>query len=143
MFITKLLFRSLIFSGFVYALPSSVRIAPRAVCTPAAGGSESTDDTPAIEAAIKSCGNGGTIVIPTGSTYYLNTALSFAGCSSCDVQSEGLMKFTHSTSYWNGKGAMILVSDITGAKIRSLTGAGVIDGNGQDSCVPFSSSQLH
>ena len=116
-----------------YALPSSVELVPRAVCTPKAGGSSIVDDTPAIQAAFTSCGNGGTIVIPQGTRYYLNTALSLAGCANCDFQIEGTLKFTDSTSYWNGKKAMINVQSINGAKIRSLTGKGVIDGSGQAS----------
>ena len=134
-----MLFQSLLLLGAVCASPSPVKAVPRAICTPTASGSSSLDDTPAIAAAIESCGSGGTILIPRGTTYYLNTALSFAGCSNCDFQLEGLLKFTSSTSYWNGKRAMILLDSITGAKIRSITGAGVIDGNGQDSYVIYSS----
>jgi hypothetical protein len=36
-------------------------------------------------------GNGGTIVIPTGTIYYLNSVLDFAGCVGCDFQVEGLL----------------------------------------------------
>lgn len=124
--------------GLTCALPSNVLQSPspalnaRAVCTPTAGGSSSVDDTPAISSAISSCGNGGTIVIPAGTTYYLNTYLDFNGCSGCDFQVEGLLKFASDTDYWEGKTAMINVEDIDGLKIRSLTGSGVIDGNGQD-----------
>ncbi|KAE8377601.1 putative endo-xylogalacturonan hydrolase A [Aspergillus bertholletiae] len=109
----------------------------RAACTPTAGGSASIDDIPAIQKAIASCGDGGTIVIPAGTTYYLNSVLDFAGCSNCDFQVEGLLKFTSSTDYWNGKTAMISVSHIDGLKIHSVTGTGVIDGNGQDSWDKF------
>lgn len=34
-------------------------------------------------------------------------------------------------TYWDGKGEMILISGITGATIQSVSGAGVINGNGQ------------
>ena len=61
--------------------------------------------------------------------------LDFKGCTGCDFQVEGLLKFTGDTDYWEGKTAMISVSDIDGIKIRSLTGEGVIDGNGQDAYV--------
>lgn len=125
--------------GGAYGIPSNVRRSPdstiqaRAVCTPAAGGASSVDDVPAILDAISTCGDGGTIVIPAGSTYYLNSVLDFDGCTGCDFQVEGLLKFSSDTDYWNGKTAMISVSDIDGLKIRSLTGSGVIDGNGQNS----------
>ncbi|CZR61716.1 related to polygalacturonase 1 precursor [Phialocephala subalpina] len=108
-------------------------LAGRAICTPTSGGSPATDDTPAIAAAIQSCGAGGTIVIPPGRTYYFNTQLAFAGCANCDFQLEGTLKFTSSTSYWNGKKYMIYIQAITKARFRSLTGTGLIDGNGQDS----------
>lgn len=120
------------------AAPSRVERSPdatlhaRAVCTPAAGGSAAIDDVPEITKAIASCGKGGTIVIPAGSTYYLNSVLDFAGCANCDFQVEGLLKFSGSTSYWGGKTAMMNVKNIDGLKIRSLTGSGVIDGNGQN-----------
>jgi galacturan 1,4-alpha-galacturonidase len=104
-------------------------------CTPTAGGSSSIDDVPAITSAIASCGDGGTIVIPSGTTYYLNSVLDFAGCIGCDFQVEGLLKFASDTDYWSGRTAMINVKDIDGIKIRSVSGDGVIDGNGQDAYV--------
>jgi len=103
----------------------------RAVCTPASAGDAGTDDAPAIEAAIASCGNGGTIVIPAGKTYAIRTALSFAGCINCDFQIEGILKASDNLTYWNGKSAIFTMSDITTAKVRSLTGTGLVDGNGQ------------
>lgn len=126
------------------ALPESTKSlnARAATCTPKAGGSSSTDDIPAITSAIASCGNGGTIVIPAGTTYYLNSVLDFAGCAGCDFQVEGLLKFSSSTDYWEGRTAMINIKNIDGIKIRSLTGKGVIDGNGQNAYV-LPSSSLH
>ncbi|CAG7943459.1 unnamed protein product [Penicillium olsonii] len=116
------------------ALPESTKsLNARAnTCTPKSGGSASTDDVPAIASAISSCGKGGTIVIPAGTTYYLNSVLDFAGCAGCDFQVEGLLKLSSSTDYWEGRTAMINVKNIDGIKIRSLTGKGVIDGNGQN-----------
>ena len=118
----------------VLALPSSSNTldARASTCTPKAGGSSSTDDVPAITSAIASCGNGGAIVIPSGTTYYLNSVLDFTGCSGCDFQIEGTLKFASDTDYWEGRKAMMYVEDIDGIKIRSVTGSGVIDGNGQN-----------
>ncbi|OBT63740.1 hypothetical protein VE03_06147 [Pseudogymnoascus sp. 23342-1-I1] len=90
------------------AIPDRVALAKRATCTPASLGDTQQDDTPAIITAIKSCGSGGTIVIPAGKTYSLRTMLDFTGCP-----------------------AIIYFNKITGVKFRSLTGTGVIDGNGQ------------
>ncbi|KAL5337514.1 pectin lyase fold/virulence factor [Aspergillus crustosus] len=118
--------------GASWAVPSHVQHA-RAVCTPTAGGSSSIDDVPAILDSISSCGNGGTIVIPEGSTYYLNSVLDLNDCSGCEIQVEGLLKFSSDTDYWNGKTAMLNAKNIDGLTIRSFTGSGVIDGNGQNS----------
>ncbi|EPS39666.1 hypothetical protein H072_6548 [Dactylellina haptotyla CBS 200.50] len=102
----------------------------RAVCTPASG---TADDTPAIISAIATCGNGGTIVIPAGTTYYLKQKLNFAGCVNCDFQLEGTLKANANTDIWKNYDCMIGLTNINKAKIRSLTGNGVIDGNGQNS----------
>ncbi|KAL3435976.1 pectin lyase fold/virulence factor [Aspergillus tetrazonus] len=117
--------------GASWAAPSRT-LQARAVCTPTAGGSSSIDDVPAIVKSISACGDGGTIVFPEGSTYYLNSVLDLAGCSGCELQVEGLLKFASDTDYWNGRTAMINVKNINGLTIRSLTGSGVIDGNGQN-----------
>lgn len=112
-------------------------IEKRATCTPATLGDTQLDDTPAIAAAIQSCGNGGTIVIPAGTTYSLRSALSFTGCVGCDFQLEGTLKASDDTSYWATQTAVISLNSISGAKFRSLTGSGVIDGNGQDAYDQF------
>ncbi|KAJ5272530.1 hypothetical protein N7478_007655 [Penicillium angulare] len=130
--------------SFAFALPPTQALNARAsTCTPVAGGSSSTDDVPAITSAIASCGSGGTIVIPAGTTYYLNSVLDFAGCSGCDFQIEGLLKFASDTDYWEGRTAMINVKNIDGIKIRSVTGSGVIDGNGQDAWDLFASDSSY
>jgi hypothetical protein len=131
---TKLLILAALPLALALPDPSPILNARASTCTPVAGGSSSIDDVPAITSAIASCSSG-TIVIPSGTTYYLNSVLDFAGCSGCDFQVEGLLKFASSTSYWNGRTAMINVKNINGLKIRSLTGKGVIDGNGQDAYV--------
>ena len=123
--------------GSSLALPDKVRHhhARASSCTPAAGGSTSIDDVPAITSAIASCGKGGTIVIPAGVTYYLKSPLDFAGCVGCDFQLEGTLKFSTSTDIWKGQTAMINIKNIDGLRLRSVTGSGVIDGNGQNAYV--------
>ncbi|KAI0429400.1 glycoside hydrolase family 28 protein [Xylaria sp. FL1042] len=113
------------------ALPPTRVVERAATCTPKAGGSSSIDDVPAIQSAIAACPSG-TIVIPPSSTYYINSVFSFAGCSGCTLQIDGLLKVTSDTDYWEGRSAIFDLSGITGAKIYSSTGAGVIDGNGQE-----------
>lgn len=112
-------------------IPDRTQLNPRAsVCTPTAGGSSSIDDVPAIESAIKACPSG-TIVIPSEETYYINSQLSFAGCTGCTFQLNGKLLVSADFTYWNGKGVIILLSGITGA---TITGSGTVDGNGQASC---------
>lgn len=111
-------------------------------CTPLAGGSSSIDDVPAIQSAIASCASG-TIVIPSGTTYYINSAFSFAGCSGCSFQIEGTLKVASNTDYWGGRQAIFLMSGINGAKVFSSTGSGVIDGNGQNAYDLFASDSTY
>ncbi|KAH7016743.1 glycoside hydrolase family 28 protein [Ilyonectria destructans] len=111
-------------------------------CTPLAGGSSSIDDVPAIQSAIASC-TSGTIVIPTGTTYYINSVFSFAGCSGCTFQIEGTLKVASNTDYWGGRQAIFLMSGINGAKVFSSTGSGVIDGNGQNAYDLFATDSTY
>ncbi|THZ08150.1 pectin lyase-like protein [Aureobasidium pullulans] len=108
--------------------PAKSAVAKGPVCTPTAGGAATKDDTPAIYAAIQKCGNGGTIVIPAGKTYYLNTVLEFDGCKSCVFQLDGTLKASDDLTYWEGKTAILHLKSVPGL---TFTGAGVIDGNGQ------------
>lgn len=103
----------------------------REVCTPKSFGDLSKDDTPAIMEAIASCGNGGTTVIPQGTTYSLRTMLDFKNCKNCDFQIEGTIKSSSDTDYWSGPPAIIYLKNVQGAKIRSLQGTGTIDASGQ------------
>ncbi|KAI9727876.1 MAG: hypothetical protein M1834_007922 [Cirrosporium novae-zelandiae] len=109
------------------------RVVKRAsTCTPSSAQNAGTDDVAAIESAFSKCGDGGVIVIPSGITYAIRSTLDFTGCSNCDFQIEGTLKVSDDIDYWDGVTAIFSVSGITKAKIRSLTGSGVIDGNGQD-----------
>jgi len=56
--------------------------------------------------------------------------LLFTGCVNCDFQLEGTLKASTDTTYWSTAAGMIYLNGIKGAKIRSLKGAGVFDGNG-------------
>jgi hypothetical protein len=117
--------------------------ARRAPCTPPARGNSSLDDTPAIHAAIASCGEGGTIVIPQGSTYHLRTTLEFTGCEDCVMQLDGTLKASDDLAYWQGKRAIIHMSGIRSAKIFSSTGTGRIDGNGLAAWEKFSADKSY
>jgi galacturan 1,4-alpha-galacturonidase len=115
-------------------------VAKRAVCTPTSYGDDQLDDTPAIASAIVSCGNGGTIVIPSGTTYSIRSTLKFTGCAGCEFQLEGTLKASDDYEYWSNYEAIILLEDISTATIYSSTGDGVIDGNGQDAYDAFAAN---
>ncbi|CRK14645.1 endo-xylogalacturonan hydrolase A like protein [Verticillium longisporum] len=120
----------LAFSERIPLTPDRVALHPRATtCTPTAGGSSTADDVPAIQSAIKSCASG-TILIPAGQTYHINSQLSFAGCTGCTLQLDGVLSVSTDFDYWNGKSQVISLSKITGA---TITGSGTINGNGQAS----------
>ncbi|KAF2973547.1 hypothetical protein GQX73_g44 [Xylaria multiplex] len=121
-FVDTLLF--LIGVATVAASPPSRAIERAATCTPTAGGSDTIDDVPAIRSAIAAC-QSGTIVIPPSSTYHINSVFNFEGY------------------YWNGKDAIFDISSVTGAKIYSSTGTGVIDGNGQDAWDRFAEDKSY
>ncbi|TRX98972.1 hypothetical protein FHL15_000314 [Xylaria flabelliformis] len=116
-FVNGLLFLAAIASAT--ALPPTRVIERAATCTPKAGGSSSIDDCDTI-------GHRGMSVWDDRDTTELN------GCAGCTLQVEGLLKVASDTDYWNGKDAIFDLSSITGAKVYSSTGNGVIDGNGQD-----------
>jgi galacturan 1,4-alpha-galacturonidase len=120
---------SLVLVGLAVAAPNS---AARPTFTPVSGGSSTIDDTPAIESAIKANPTG-TIVIPSGTTYNIGSQLQFTGCKGCTLQIDGTLLVTVNFPYWNDKGSIFLMKDITGATIKSSTGEGIIDGNGQAS----------
>ncbi|KAF4551801.1 putative glycosyl hydrolases family 28 protein 1 [Elsinoe fawcettii] len=127
---------ALLAAGHVHAQstnagPESSGPVKRAVCTVASGGVASFDDGPAIAKAVQDCGNGGTIVLPAGKQYMLRSPLDLTGCKSCDIQLEGTIKASDDVQYWNGKRFMIKVDGWTNGRFRSLTGTGLIDGNGQ------------
>lgn len=109
----------------------------RSVCTPTSYGDDQEDDSPAIASAIASCGDGGTIIIPSGTTYSLRSTLDFTGCTGCELQLEGTLKASDDYEYWSDYKAIILIDGISGATIKSTTGDGVIDGNGQDAYDAF------
>lgn len=122
--------------------PDRVTDASSSTCTPTAGGSSSTDDVAAIESAIADCPSG-TIVIPAGTTYYVNSELNFDGCSSCTLQVEGTLVASDDTDYWEGKTAIFYAKDIDGITVTSETGSGVIDGNGQAAWDLFASDSSY
>jgi galacturan 1,4-alpha-galacturonidase len=103
------------------------RLNNRATCTVLANGYEVIDDAPAINAAIKSCGDRGTIVLPQNNNYSIHTPLYFQECKHCDFQLEGYLYFTEEHVFSNH--TSFNLTGVQGATIRSLTGKGAINGN--------------
>jgi galacturan 1,4-alpha-galacturonidase len=122
---------ALISLAFGFTLAAS--LSRRTTCTVTSAGSASKDDVPAIEAAIRSCGNGGIIVLSSGVTYQLRSTLNLTGCTGCEIQIEGTLKMSDDLDFWQGLRAAILIDGIKGATITTKTGHGIVDGNG----VPF------
>ncbi|KAF5379883.1 hypothetical protein D9757_007173 [Collybiopsis confluens] len=112
------------------SLSAAVAVKKRATCTPTSHGQAGVDDVPSITQAIQSCGNGGIIVIPAGITFQIGTPLSFAGCKGCEFQIEGTLKLTNNLNSWAGQSSIVSLSGVQGATIRSVTGSGLLDGNG-------------
>ncbi|GAM89128.1 hypothetical protein ANO11243_071630 [Dothideomycetidae sp. 11243] len=103
----------------------------RPVCTPTSAGSALVDDVPAIQDAIESCGDGGVITIPSGTTFSIRSPLDFGGCVYCDFQIEGTLLISDDVDYWSSHPSIMVVSGVQGLSMYSQTGSGVIDGNGQ------------
>ena len=113
---------------FLSALSSCVAtesIAEREPCIVLTNGYEAIDDSPAINDAISTCGNGGTIILPANNNYSIHTSINFQACHGCTLQIEGylLVAVAKTTEvHFNLRDAR----DVT---IRSLTGQGFINSN--------------
>jgi galacturan 1,4-alpha-galacturonidase len=92
---------------------------------------------------LSTCGNGGTIIIPAGETFMIRTPLDFRNCSGCNFQIEGTLKVSDDLAYWEGRTAFFMLQNVTGATFHSLTGSGVIDGNGQKYWDYFASNKTY
>jgi hypothetical protein len=108
-----------------------VPIHRRAHCTVLAGGYEAIDDAISINDAIKECGNAGTIVLPSGQVYSVRSPIDFSQCHDCDVQLEGELLFANDRTLWANQLAFISFNGVHGARFRSLTGRGLVDGNAE------------
>lgn len=62
----------------------------RKTCTVIAGGSNATDDAPAIRQAFRDCGHGGTVLF-SNTTYYVNTVMNITGLENCQIDIHGTL----------------------------------------------------
>lgn len=89
----KLLFSSLLLLSWVATPSLATEIFnpnPRRICTVKPGGSNLTDDAPAILRAFKECGHGGTINF-LKETYHINTVMNTTGLRDCVVNIPGTL----------------------------------------------------
>jgi hypothetical protein len=120
--------------------PSLSTSAPTAAptCTVAPpNGFELIDDTPLINSALSTCGPiGGTILIPSTKNttpYFIRSQIDLSPCANCEVQIEGQFLVSRDEwTYWNDVHSIIKVAGVKGARIKTLTGQGGIDGNAID-----------
>ncbi|KAH7120738.1 pectin lyase fold/virulence factor [Dendryphion nanum] len=120
-------FVSLLALSCVSSLVNSLSLPPRAPCIVLSQGWEALDDSVSINAAIKECGNGGTIILPGDHNYSIRSTINFSPCRDCDVQLEGRLLIAQEG--WDSKTEYISIKGVKGANFRSLSRKGVIDGN--------------
>ena len=70
----------------------------------------------------------------------MNTVLNFDGCKSCVFQLDGTLKASDDLTYWQGKTAILYLKNIPGL---TVSGTGVIDGNGQKAWDRFASDSSY
>ncbi|RWA04395.1 hypothetical protein EKO27_g10707 [Xylaria grammica] len=117
-------------------LQTAASVQSRKTCTVVAGGSNETDDAPAIINAFKDCGHGGRVVFqPT--TYYVNSVMNITWLDDVKIDLYGKLLWSNDIPYWlnnsldvgyqNQSTAFILGGD----KVHlNGHGNGTLDGNG-------------
>jgi hypothetical protein len=118
----------------------------RAICTPDAHADPAVDDAPAINTALKDCGDKGTILLPANRTYTLASSIDLSPCRACDFQINSVLQLTADWGAWFLQPAVFNIKNVTAAVIRSDSGTGLIDaqyyGLSEGSLVPFSNIRL-
>ncbi|KAK3937520.1 galacturan 1,4-alpha-galacturonidase B, partial [Diplogelasinospora grovesii] len=72
---------------------------PRRQCLVKPGGSNATDDAPAIRQAFAECGRGGDVMFED-STYYINSVMNITGLKDCRVHLNGYLLWSTNITYW-------------------------------------------
>ena len=125
---TNLALASLLLS--IPTVRSLISLDRRAPCTILSRGYEALDDAPTINSAIRTCGS---IILPSTESYSIRSPLDLSPCQKqeCDIQLEGTLLLSTDWAYWLDRPAFISMKNVHGAKIRSLNGTGLIDGQGK------------
>ncbi|KAF2266159.1 pectin lyase-like protein [Lojkania enalia] len=98
-------------------------------CIPESGNSSLIDDSPVIGAALEACGEGGSVLIPAGRTYYILSTIDFSPCKSCELQLDGTLNISSNSTLWRGQPAIFQFPSVHDAKIYSASGSGLITSN--------------
>ncbi|KAF2737199.1 pectin lyase-like protein [Polyplosphaeria fusca] len=111
------------------AVASATGIRKRDICIVDSLDDASKDDVPAINAALKECGDTGRVLFPLGKTYNIRSPIDLSPCRACDFQIDGVLRVSSDWEYWKNQEAVFLVHNTTAAVIRSDGSTGLIDGN--------------
>lgn len=76
-----------------------------------------------------------TVVLPTHLfmrhtrlvNFPVGVSMQFTGCEGCTLQVDGTLQVTVNFTYWNNKGGIFLMRNITNATLQSYTSQGVIE----------------
>lgn len=112
-----------------FLLPLALALDP---CIPSSHNYPPTSDTPAIQAAINTCGpSGDTILFPKGSTWTVHERLDFSPCRNCTVQVDGNLQLFNNAAalYPDANKPTLWFNGVRGARVTSSTGTGWIPGN--------------
>lgn len=107
-------------------MAASANLYKRAICTVDSFNDPEKDDAPAINSALKTCASG-TTVLPSNQTFSIQTTLDFSPCRACNVQINGILKFSSDWEFWKTQTAAIHISGTTAAVIDSSNG--LLDAN--------------
>lgn len=74
-------------------------------CTVKSGGSNLTDDAPAVLEAFRECGQDGRVVF-SNTTYYINSVMNTTGLNNCEVEIHGTLVVSKLDlmEYWASEG---------------------------------------
>ncbi|KAE8375862.1 pectin lyase fold/virulence factor [Aspergillus bertholletiae] len=108
----------------------------RETCVVPAGGSNTTDDAPAIVHAFKKCGHGGKVIFkPT--TYHINSVMNITWLEDVDIDLGGTLLWSTDIQYWLNHSLSVGYQNQSTAFILGGNnvridghGIGTLDGNG-------------
>ena len=95
-----------------------------------------TDDSEYIVQALRDCNNGGHVVFPANSSYFIATALDLTFLNKVDIDIQGYVLFSNNTDYWQANSFRQIFQNATtffqlGGTDVNVYGGGTLDGNGQ------------